>query len=96
MGKHFGKDIILQVLEMKEQGMTHRFIVEKYGLTKAQIKKLVERYNRSKRAPISIPKPKGRPRKRLLTTEQEYIERIERLEMEVNLYRSFLQAAGRM
>ena len=96
MGKHFGKDIILQVLEMKEQGMTHRFIAEKYGLTKTQIKKLVERYYRSKRKPISVPKPKGRPRKRPLTTEQEYLRRIEQLEMEVNLYRSFLQAAGRM
>ncbi len=95
MGKHFGKDIILQVLEMKKQGMTHRSIAEKYGLTTTQIKKLVERYNRSQRAPISVTKPKGRPRKRPLTTEQEYINRIERLEMEVNLYRSFLQAAGR-
>ena len=96
MGKHFGKSIILQVLEMKKQGMTHQSIAENFGLTKIQIKKLVERYNKSKRTPFRIPRPKGRPRKQPLTTEQEYIIRIKQLEMEVDLYRSFLQAAGRM
>jgi transposase len=96
MGKQFGKAIILQVLEMKKQGITHQAIAEKFGLTKRQIKKLVERYNRSKRMPISIPRSKGRPRKKPLTTEQEHMIRIKQLEMEVDLYRSFLQAAGRM
>lgn len=95
MGKHYGKDIIGQVLEMKIQGMTHQAIGERFGLTKTQIKKLVERYNKKKRNP-TIPKAKGRPRKQPLTKEEEYIQRIKRLEMEVELYRSFLQAAGRM
>jgi len=96
MGKQYGKDIIAQVLEMKRLGMTHRDIAVKYGLTKTQIKKLVERYNRSKRMPFNVSKQKGRPRKRPLTTEQDYIQKIKRLEMEVELYRSFLQVAGRM
>jgi hypothetical protein len=95
MGKHYGKYIIAQVLEMKKQGETHRAIAEKYGLTKTQIKKLVGRYNRSKRALSGVPKKSGRPRKRPLTSEQDYIQRIKRLEMEVDLYRSFLHAAGR-
>jgi transposase len=95
MSKHFGEAIIEQVLEMKARGMTRKAIGETFGLTKEQIKELVKRYNRKKRNP-TVPKPKGRPRKRPLTTEEEYIQRIKRLEMEVELYRSFLQAAGRM
>ena len=42
MGKHFGKIIIEQVLQMKEQGMTNHAIGKEFGLTKSQIKKLVE------------------------------------------------------
>lgn len=95
MGKHFGKTIIAQVLQMKEQGMTHRTIGEEFGLTKVQVKKLVERYNKKSRS-IAVPKRRGRPRKHPLKSEQDYIERIKQLEMEVDLYRSFLQVAGRM
>ena len=96
MGKQFGKHIIVQVLEMKRGGMTHQAIAERYGLTKMQIKKLIERYNKNNRAVPSVPKHRGRPRKRPLTMEQDYIQRIKQLETEVDLYRSFLQAAGRM
>ncbi len=95
MGKHYGKTIIKEVLKMKEQGMTHRAIGEKYGLTKTQVKKLVERYNKSEHALPNKPRPKGRPRKRPLTAEEDYIQEIKRLKMEVELLRSFLQAAGR-
>lgn len=96
MGKHFGKTIIARVLQMKDQGMTHQGIGEEFGLTKKQIKKLVERYNRKTRFPSVIPKRRGRPRKQPLTSEQDYIQRIKQLEMEVELYQSFLQLAGRM
>jgi transposase len=96
MGKQYGKFIIGQVLEMKELGMTHQAIAEEYGLTKTQIKKLVERYNKRKRMPFNVPKQKGRPRKQPLITEQDCMQRIKQLEMEVELYRSFLQVAGRM
>ena len=71
-------------------------IGEELGLTKKQIKKLVERYNRKTRFPAVIPNRRGRPRKQALTSEQDYIHRIKQLEMEVELYRSFLQVAGRM
>jgi transposase len=96
MGKHFGKTVIEQVLQMKEQGKTHRAIGEEIGLTKIQVKKLVERYNKKKRSPAVVPKRHGRPGKKPLTPEQDYIQRIKRLEMEVELYRSFLQITGRM
>jgi transposase-like protein len=40
-------------------------------------------------------KRRGRPRTRPLTTQKEYEQRIKQLEMEVELLRTFLQAAGR-
>ena len=95
MGKHFGETIIARVLQMKEQGMTHRAIGEEFGLSTIQIKKLVERYNRKSRSPAVVPKRRGRPRKQPLRSEQDYMPRIKQLEMEVELYRSFLQVAGR-
>ncbi len=96
MGKHFGKAIIEQVLQMKEQGLTHRTIGEEFGLTMIQVKRLVKRHNRKKRTSTAVPKRRGRPKQQPLKTEQDYIERIKQLEMEVELYRSFLQVAGRM
>lgn len=96
MGKHYGKIIIGQVIKMKEQGMTHRAIAEEFGLTKEQIKELVKRYNRTKHSPVVVPKRRGRPRTRPITSEQDYLKRIKQLEMEVQLYQSFLQATGRM
>ncbi len=96
MRKHFGKAIIEQVLRMKEQGLTYRTIAEEFGLTMIQIKRLVERHHRKKRPSTAVPKRRGRPRKQPFKAEQDYIERIRQLEMEVELYRSFLQIAGRM
>lgn len=96
MGKHYGKIIIEQVLKMKEQGMTHRAIAAKFGLTKEQVKTLVKRYNRAKRFPVTASKHRGRPRTRPITSEQDCLRRIRQLEMEVELYKSFLQAVGRM
>ena len=96
MGKHFGQAIIGQVLAMREQGYLHREIAEHLGYDVTQIKKLVERYNRKQRERIKIPMHKGRPRVHPLTTQHELEMRIKKLEREVELYRSFLQAAGRM
>ena len=96
MGKQFGQEILPKVLELKEQGYTHRMIGEELGYSQVQIKKLVERYHRRQQHPILAWRKKGRPRKRPLSTEEEYQQRIKQLEMENNLLRSFLQAAGRM
>lgn len=54
-----------EILELREQGLTHREIAEKLGFSKDQIKEFFHRYNRNQRnlaAGIQI-KPKGRPRK---------------------------------
>jgi transposase len=95
MSKHFGAQIIGRVLEMKEQGMTNRIIAEKFGFTAIQIKRLVTRHNRRSRSPAGVAKRRGRPKTNPIPDEHKYLERIRQLEMEVELYRSFLHAAGR-
>ena len=96
MGKHYWRETLPKVLEMKENGYTHRKIAEDLGFSMDQITKLIERYNRGQRKPQKIPLKRGRPRIRPLVGEQEFLERIKQLEMENDLLRSFLQAAGRM
>lgn len=83
-----------EIIAMREQGKTRQEIADALGLTKVQIKAWVRRYNRE--SEISIPKKRGRPRKLPLTNQREMELRIKELEREVALYRSFLQAAGRM
>ena len=60
MGKHFGQGIIKDALRMKEEGLSHREIGVSFGLTKKQIKNLLERYrtNERKRAAGVLPRPK--------------------------------------
>jgi len=96
MGKQFGREILPQVLELKKQGYTLQMIGGRLGYTKKQIKNLLYRQRKSKSGMISVPRKRGRPRKRPISTEEEYQQRIKQLEMENDLLRSFLQAAGRM
>ena len=96
MGKQYWKELLPRVLEMKEQGYTHRMIGEKLGYTYEQIKRLIYRYNRSKRkCSISVSAHRGRPRTKPITTHEELTARIKQLEMENELLRSFLQVVGR-
>jgi len=96
MGKHYGKEIMQKVLEMKERGYSHRMIGDELGYSVEQIKTLVERYHKKQRHPILVLQKCGKPRKRSLLTEEGYQQRIKQLEMENDLLRSFLQAVGRM
>jgi len=96
MGKHYWKETLPKVLEMKERGYTHRMIGDELGYSLEQIKTLVERYHKKQRHPILALQKRGRPRKRSLSAEEGYQQRIKQLEMENDLLRSFLQAAGRM
>ena len=96
MGKHYWKETLPKVLEMKENGYTHRMIAEELGLSMDQVKRLLERYRRKQREPGKIPLKRGRLRKRPISTEEAYQQKIKQLEMENDLLRSFLQAAGRM
>ncbi|MEN6509199.1 MAG: transposase [Smithella sp.] len=96
MGKQFGKEIIPQVLELKKQGYTLQKIGDIFGYTKKQMKNLLYRQRTSKSGIMSFQRKRGRPRKRPMSTEEEYQLRIKILEMENDLLRSFLQAAGRI
>ncbi|AFS77115.1 hypothetical protein Curi_c14900 [Gottschalkia acidurici 9a] len=96
--KHFGKTIINEVKQMVKDGKTHREIAEYFGLKDGLvINELLKRERRRERriAEGIIPKPKGRPRKCDLSSDQNKDAEIRKLKMEVELLRSFLQIAGR-
>ena len=88
-----------EILDMKASGRTKREIAEHYGLKTEQVKELLKRYRRRERkiAAGIMPRPKGRPRKdapsRDMIAEQAY--EINRLKMENQLLRDFLQLTGR-
>ncbi|GBG58522.1 hypothetical protein SPFL3102_03854 [Sporomusaceae bacterium FL31] len=86
----------LVIMQMRKEGRTRRQIADALGLDKIQIKNWINRYNRRQTKLPASPKRKGRQRKNPLNDQDEMALRIKELEREVELYRSFLQAAGRM
>ena len=91
------KELEMQILSMRESGMTRQEIADDLGLTKVQIKSWINRYNhRNKKIVEGIAqKPKGRPRKYPLDSKSEYEHEIARLQMENKLLRDFLQSTER-
>ena len=87
-----------QILAMREAGMSRKMIADELGLEPRQIENWINRRNRAKtKASLGIvPKRKGRPRKRTLSTTEEYEQEIARLQMENKLLRDFLQSTERM
>lgn len=87
------------ILAMREAGATRQEIADRFGLSKAQIKNWINRYNRkqAKLAAGILPRPKGLPRRnavpRDIQAEQAY--EIQRLQMENKLLRDFLRSMGR-
>lgn len=92
--KHHSAEKAAEMIRLMEQGMCYREIGERSGLSQKQVKKFFERQRKRERNIANgwIPKPKGRPRQRIITPE----ERIRELEREVELLKAFLRAAGRM
>ena len=89
------KHLLKQINEMLESGMTQREIADELGLTGYRpVHELLKR-ERNKKIP-GIPKPKGRPRVRTLTTNEDYEHEIAKLKMENKLLRDFLQSTERM
>jgi transposase len=84
------------ILQMRQEGRTRQEIADTLNLEKKQIKNWINRFNRTQAQPSVPLKRKGRPRKRPITEPQAMALRIRELEREVELYRSFLQTAGRM
>lgn len=102
------KEYEKEILELKEKGLTHREIGEKFGLSKEQIKEFIKRYHRNERkieAGIAL-KKKGRPGKDSIVTEEDKLAdlryklarkdaKIKQLEMENELMRDFLSLTER-
>ena len=95
MGKHYWKEILPKVLALEEQGYTHQMVGDELGYSREQIKALIKRYHKNQQRRVSAPVQRGKPRTRSKTAQEELIARIKQLEMENELLRSFLQAAGR-
>ena len=92
------KEIESQIITLREAGMTRQEIADELGLEKGQIKNWVARYNRRRHELLQgMPsRLKGRPRKKPLSSAEEYEREISRLQMENKLLRDFLQSAERM
>ena len=97
-----------EILALKEEGLTHREIGEKFGLSRTQIKEFLKRERRrQQKLKAGVPlKKKGRPPKDYIVSEQDkaaelkYIisrkeARIKALEMENELLRDFLSLTER-
>lgn len=92
------KTIEPELLAMRKAGYTRQEIADHFGLEKSQIKSWITRYNREqvRLAAGLLPKRRGRPRKNAAPANiKEYQDEINRLKMENELLRDFLQFAGR-
>ena len=91
------KAIEAEIVAMRQAGSTRQEIANHFGLDKEQIKNWVSRYNREQtRLTAGLPpKQRGRPRTGALTNKAEYEYEINRLRMENELLRDFLQSTER-
>lgn len=86
--------LLKQINEMLAMGMTQQEVADELGLTGYRpVHELLKR-ERRKKIP-GIPKTKGRPRTRQLTTKEDYEREIAKLQMENKLLRDFLQSTER-
>ena len=86
--------LLKQINEMLASGMTQQEVADELGLTGYRpVHELLKR-ERKKKIP-SVPKPKGRPRIRQLTTKEDYEREIAKLQMENKLLRDCLQSPER-
>ena len=84
-----------EVIKLKEQGLTHREISERFNLSREQIKEMLKRKRRREIKISSVPKKKGRPRQKPTTTFKELEKENKRLMMENELLRDFLSETER-
>ena len=94
------QELLPQIKAMLAEGKTQREVAEHYGFKdKYVVKQLLTRERQKERKLEAgiIPRPKGRPRKnaapRDIVAEQAYES--QRLRMENELLRDFLQSTGR-
>lgn len=97
-----------EIIELKEKGLTKREIGERYGISKDQVKGVLQRKRRreEKLSCGVLPKKRGRPAKDSVVTEENKLAdlcyklarkdaRIKQLEMENELMRDFLSLTER-
>lgn len=92
------QELLPEIEKMIQEGKSHKEIEEYYGLTGDRpVHNLLKRERRKRRNQEKgiVPRPKGRPRKRECTTLEECQQEIQRLKMENELLRDFLQYTGR-
>lgn len=82
---------------MRAGGCLFTILIDHFGFSLKQIKKLLERQRRNeKKQEAGIqPRAKGRPRKRPQTQEERLCFENKQLKMENELLRNFLHAIGR-
>ena len=97
-----------EIIELKEKGLTKREIGERFGISKDQVKGVLQRKRRreEKLSCGVLPKKRGRPAKDNVVTEENKLAelryklarkdaRIKQLEMENELMRDFLSLTER-
>jgi transposase len=93
--RHYPASIKAEVIAKLKEGRPLRALSREYGISRWAIYTWTEQ-SMTKKAASQIPKNhRGRPRKTPITTQRELEIENKRLKMEVDLLRSFLQAAGR-
>lgn len=94
--KHYEVGFKADVVHKYRQGESVHALSRKYGVSRYAIQCWCGLRKEYEPQPLLPKQQRGRPRVRPLTQYHEMEKRIKQLEMEVELYKSFLQAAGRM
>ena len=85
-----------RIYALKKEGKTNQEIADILGFAdKWVVKDFIKRENRKKNREKTIPKLKGRPRKNPIVSAEELIKENERLKMENELLRDFLNETER-
>ena len=90
--KHYPANIKAEVVKKLEEGESIIKLSREYGISRYAIFSWA---GRGKPKEPTVPKRRGRPRKTPITKHRELELENKQLRMEVDLLRSFLQAAGR-
>lgn len=92
--KHYTEEFKVAVIERYKNGESVHALSRNLGISRYAIQCWCGL--RKEHKPMAPKKKLGRPRIRPITTQHEMMLRIKELEREVELYQSFLHAAGRM
>ena len=91
--KRYSPEIKTDIVQQHKKGKSVKAMSREYGISRYAIQSWCGLVGKSKDE--GIPKRIERPRKKPPETEEEFRKEVERLKMENELLRSFLQAAGR-